>query len=223
MPSCQDHQVWQFTGRRRLKSTACYYPQARYEVTVLAPRARLSCEPGATPQGYKAHELALKARLIQKPPSAIVPLCLSRLARSSFTNIQYQRPPPMAGRQRPAKNARLSRHHLPGRGRGSLPRRRCGRSCSPNNDAAANSLPGGHARGLKKKSSKWIKGLAPDYRHFYWQRGYGAFSVSPSQLGALLEYVETQEQHHRIRTFQEEYREFLRKHGVEYDERYVWD
>jgi putative transposase len=47
--------------------------------------------------------------------------------------------------------------------------------------------------------------------------------VSPSQLDALLEYVETQEEHHRSRTFQEEYREFLRKHGVEYDERYVWD
>jgi hypothetical protein len=40
--------------------------------------------------------------------------------------------------------------------------------------------------GLKKKSSKWIKGIAPNYRHFYWQRGYGAFSVSPSQLDALL-------------------------------------
>ena len=77
--------------------------------------------------------------------------------------------------------------------------------------------------GLKKKSSKWIKGLALDYRRFYWQRGYGAFSVSPSQLDALLGYVETQEEHHRRRTFQEEYREFLRKHGVEYDERYVWD
>jgi putative transposase len=77
--------------------------------------------------------------------------------------------------------------------------------------------------GLKKKSSKWIKGLAPDYRRFYWQRGYGAFSVSPSQLDALLRYLETQEEHHRSRTFQEEYREFLRKHGVEYDERFVWD
>jgi putative transposase len=77
--------------------------------------------------------------------------------------------------------------------------------------------------GLKKKSSKWIKGLAADYRHFYWQRGYGAFSVSPSQLDALLRYVGDQEEHHRNRTFQEEYREFLRKHGVEYDERYVWD
>ncbi|MGA7879508.1 MAG: hypothetical protein WCD63_01445 [Terrimicrobiaceae bacterium] len=46
--------------------------------------------------------------------------------------------------------------------------------------------------------------------------------MSPSQLDALLEYVETQEQHHRSRTFQEEYREFPREHGVEYDERYVW-
>ena len=50
-----------------------------------------------------------------------------------------------------------------------------------------------------------------------------AFSVRPSQLDVLLRYVETQEEHHRSRTFQEEYREFLRKHSVEYDERYVWD
>jgi putative transposase len=77
--------------------------------------------------------------------------------------------------------------------------------------------------GLKKKSSKWIKELAPEYRNFYWQRGYGAFSVSPSQLNASLEYVENQEVHHRSRTFQDEYREFLRRHEVEYDERYVWD
>jgi putative transposase len=47
--------------------------------------------------------------------------------------------------------------------------------------------------------------------------------VSPSQLNALLEYVESQEEHHRTRTFQEEYREFLRKYGVEFDERYMWD
>ena len=76
---------------------------------------------------------------------------------------------------------------------------------------------------LKKMSSKWIKELAPEYRKFYWQRGYGAFSVSQSQLNAAIEYMENQEEHHRSRTFQEEYREFLRKHGVDYDERYVWD
>jgi putative transposase len=58
---------------------------------------------------------------------------------------------------------------------------------------------------------------------FYWQRGYGAFSVSPRQLDALRRYMETQEEHHRKCSFQEEYREFLRKYGVEYDEHYVWD
>ena len=76
---------------------------------------------------------------------------------------------------------------------------------------------------MKKTSSKWIKGLDSKYRQFYWQRGYGAFSVSPSQLNSVLEYVENQEEHHRTRSFQEEYRDFLRKHRVEFDERYVWD
>ena len=76
---------------------------------------------------------------------------------------------------------------------------------------------------LKKTSSKWIKGLHSKYRRFYWQRGYGAFSVSPSQLDAVLEYVQNQEEHHRTRSFQEEYRDFLCKYGAEFDERYVWD
>ena len=67
------------------------------------------------------------------------------------------------------------------------------------------------------------QGPGPQYRGFHWQRGYGAFSVSPSQLDAVLDYVENQEEHHRTRTFQEEYRDFLRKHDVEFDERYVWD
>lgn len=76
---------------------------------------------------------------------------------------------------------------------------------------------------IKKVSSKWIKTLDARYRSFFWQRGYGAFSVSPSQLEAVLEYVDTQQEHHRTRIFQEEYRELLRRHGVDFDERYVWD
>jgi putative transposase len=75
---------------------------------------------------------------------------------------------------------------------------------------------------IKKGSSKWIKALDVRYRGFFWQRGYGAFSVSPSQLESVLEYVDKQPEHHRGRTFQEEYRELLRKHGVDFDERYVW-
>ena len=76
---------------------------------------------------------------------------------------------------------------------------------------------------IKKASSKWIKVIDSRYRGFFWQRGYGAFSVSPSQLDAVLHYVETQQEHHRARTFQEEYRELLRQHGIDFDERYVWD
>jgi putative transposase len=76
---------------------------------------------------------------------------------------------------------------------------------------------------IKKASSKWIKTFNARYRGFFWQRGYAAFSVSPSQLQRVLEYVDTQQDHHRTRTFQDEYRELLRKHGVDFDERYVWD
>jgi REP element-mobilizing transposase RayT len=76
---------------------------------------------------------------------------------------------------------------------------------------------------IKKASSKWIKTLDARYRGFFWQRGYGAFSVSPSQLDTLVQYVEAQQEHHRTRTFQEEYRELLRRHGVDFDEQYVWD
>ena len=76
---------------------------------------------------------------------------------------------------------------------------------------------------IKKVSSKWMKTLEARYRGFFWQRGYGVFSVSPSQLEAVRQCVETQPEHHRTRTFQEEYRELLRRHGVDFDERYVWD
>ncbi len=77
--------------------------------------------------------------------------------------------------------------------------------------------------GIKKPSSKWIKGLEGRYRGFFWQRGYGAFSVSPSQVEAVMRYVQRQKEHHRIHTFQDEYRELLRRQGLEFDEQYVWD
>ena len=76
---------------------------------------------------------------------------------------------------------------------------------------------------LKTSSSKWLKTQAPALVGFAWQRGYGAFSVGPSDLQALLHYIDNQEEHHQTRTFQEEYRPFLTKYGIEFDERYVWD
>jgi putative transposase len=75
---------------------------------------------------------------------------------------------------------------------------------------------------IKANSSKWVNESHGDAGRFAWQAGYGAFSVSQSQLAALRTYVKNQEAHHRTRSFQEEFREFLDRHEIAYDERYVW-
>lgn len=77
---------------------------------------------------------------------------------------------------------------------------------------------------VKSHSSKWMKMQNPELGHFYWQNGYGAFSVSPSQVNAVISYIENQHEHHSNgRNFKDEFRLFLRKYEVEYDERYLWD
>jgi len=75
---------------------------------------------------------------------------------------------------------------------------------------------------VKANSSKWINEQASHAGRFGWQSGYGAFSVSLSQLAAVCEYVQRQEEHHSKKTFQEEYLDFLRRHEVSFDERYLW-
>lgn len=75
----------------------------------------------------------------------------------------------------------------------------------------------------RKTSSKWIKTQGPQFRGFAWQAGYGAFAVSESNLIEVREYILNQKQHHRRKSFQEEYLAFLKRHNVTYDERYVWD
>ena len=75
---------------------------------------------------------------------------------------------------------------------------------------------------LKRVSSLWIKTRAPNQSDFSWQSGYGVFSVSPSNITAVKTYIASQLEHHRKHTFQEEYRLLLKKHGIEWDERYVW-
>jgi putative transposase len=74
---------------------------------------------------------------------------------------------------------------------------------------------------VKKSSSKWMK--TQDVPMFAWQAGYGAFSIGESQVETVVQYIKNQEEHHRKLTFQEEYRRFLEKYRVAYDERYVWD
>jgi REP element-mobilizing transposase RayT len=78
-------------------------------------------------------------------------------------------------------------------------------------------------RDVKRDSSKWIKGESPLLSDFHWQNGYGAFSISPSHVEAVKRYIANQEEHHKTETFQDEYRRLLRKYGIEFDERYVWD
>lgn len=76
---------------------------------------------------------------------------------------------------------------------------------------------------VKRVSSAWVKKRSPGMREFGWQGGYGVFSVSASKIDAVREYVERQEEHHRKVSFQDEFRSFLRRYDVQWDERYVWD
>ena len=76
---------------------------------------------------------------------------------------------------------------------------------------------------VKSHSSKWIKTKGEEYKNFYWQDGYGAFSVNPSEVDVVINYIANQKEHHGRKTFQDEYRGFMKKYQVEYDERYVWD
>lgn len=76
---------------------------------------------------------------------------------------------------------------------------------------------------LKRGTSKWMKQQGPPQASFYWQAGFGAFSVSQSNIAAVEEYIARQAQHHAVKSFQDEFRELLRRHEMEFDERYVWD
>jgi REP element-mobilizing transposase RayT len=78
-------------------------------------------------------------------------------------------------------------------------------------------------REVKRDSSKWVKENDATLSEFQWQAGYGAFSVSPSHVDALRQYIENQEEHHRRESFQDEFRRICKKYGVEIDERYVWN
>lgn len=76
---------------------------------------------------------------------------------------------------------------------------------------------------VKTSSSKWIKTKGDNYHQFSWQNGYGVFSFSMSQLQLVKEYIMQQREHHRLKTFEKEYRDFLLKYQIKYDEKYVWD
>jgi putative transposase len=76
---------------------------------------------------------------------------------------------------------------------------------------------------VKTNSSKWVKTLDERLSNFYWQNGYGAFSVDPLRIDKAKGYIQNQREHHRVKTFQEEFLEILEEYNMEYDERYLWD
>jgi REP element-mobilizing transposase RayT len=76
---------------------------------------------------------------------------------------------------------------------------------------------------IKKRSSKWIKTKSQSYSNFYWQDGYGIFSINPTEIDKVIDYIKEQDKHHKHMSFQDEFKAFLKKYKVEYDERYIWD
>lgn len=76
---------------------------------------------------------------------------------------------------------------------------------------------------LKAQSSKWIKTKDIYLKDFYWQSGYGAFSVNPAEVEVAKTYIESQKEHHRTKSFKEEYLSFLNKYHIDYDERTIWE
>jgi REP element-mobilizing transposase RayT len=76
---------------------------------------------------------------------------------------------------------------------------------------------------VKTNSSKWVHERSGEFASFGWQTGYGAFSVSKSNVPSVEAYIAKQEEHHRTMTFQEEFIAFLKRHGIAYDERYIWE
>ena len=76
---------------------------------------------------------------------------------------------------------------------------------------------------LKTHSSKWIKTKGQQYENFYWQNGYGGFSIHPKQIDSVKNYILSQNEHHKKRSFRDEYRAFLKEYDINYDEKYLWD
>ena len=76
---------------------------------------------------------------------------------------------------------------------------------------------------IKRDSSLWIKKQDGTFRNFYWKEGYGAFSVGQTEDELVMKYIANQKEHHKTKDYKTEFRGFLKKYRIEYDERYVWD
>ena len=76
---------------------------------------------------------------------------------------------------------------------------------------------------VKKSANDWLRTKSPEFSNFFWQGGYGVFSVSQSAAEEVREYIRNQREHHKKASFQDEFRAFLKRYEIEFDERFVWD
>jgi hypothetical protein len=76
---------------------------------------------------------------------------------------------------------------------------------------------------IKKSANDWLRNRDPQFKSFCWQDGYGAFSVSQSAVGEVRKYIRNQREHHKKVSFQDEFRTFLKRYEIEFDEQHVWD
>ena len=76
---------------------------------------------------------------------------------------------------------------------------------------------------LKKDSSKWLKTKGVGFRNFHWQNGYGIFSISESKLNSTKKYIENQPEHHKLRSFKDEFMDFIKRYNMDYNDQYLWD
>ena len=76
---------------------------------------------------------------------------------------------------------------------------------------------------VKKSANDWLRARGPQFMNFFWQGGYGAFSVSQSAMEEVRKYIRNQREHHQQISFQDEFRAFLKRYEIEFDERYIWD
>ena len=88
---------------------------------------------------------------------------------------------------------------------------------------APNSSLSDFVRDIKSNSAKWMNALPEGKNKFEWQKGYGAFTVSASQIESVGQYIQNQEEHHRVKSFEEEYIEFLQRHGIEFERRFLFE
>lgn len=90
-------------------------------------------------------------------------------------------------------------------------------------DIGKTNLPVSIVREVKKDTSKFIKNIDKKYQDFYWQNGYGLFSASPANKEKVINYIDIQIEHHKTMSFEDEFRAYLKKYNINYEEKYIWD